>query len=145
MAAQTLDSDPEKRPIMDNRTGGDDLDNILSEQRRELMAAQTQDSDLEMAFKLQMQEAMTASLALVPSSSSHNSLPPSPPHECSYDAVLDIAASLMLEDVERFAQELEDHERTVLEMMKAKEDLSRRIHDQNYWPKMKKDNSIAIL
>nr|XP_028945176.1 uncharacterized protein LOC114819736 [Malus domestica] len=106
MAAQTLDSDHEKRPIMDDRTDGDDLDNILSEQRRELMAAQTLDSDLEMAFKLQMQEAMIASLALPP--------------------------LLMLEDVERFAQELQDHERTVLEMMKAKEDLSRRIHDQKF-------------
>ncbi|TQD91074.1 hypothetical protein C1H46_023358 [Malus baccata] len=132
MAAKTLDSDPEKRPIMDDWTDGDDLDNIRSEQRRELMAAQTLDSDLEMAFKLQMQEAMTASLALVPSSSSHNSPPPSPPHECSNDAALDIAAALMLEDVERFAQELQDHERTVLEMMKAKEDLSRRIHDQKF-------------
>ncbi|CAN6692493.1 unnamed protein product [Malus baccata var. baccata] len=132
MAAKTLDSDPEKRPIMDDWTDGDDLDNIRSEQRRELMAAQTLDSDLEMAFKLQMQEAMTASLALVPSSSSHNSPPPSPPHDCSNDAALDIAAALMLEDVERFAQELEDHERTVLEMMKAKEDLSRRIHDQKF-------------
>ncbi|KAM1999254.1 hypothetical protein FF2_006373 [Malus domestica] len=67
MAAQTLDSDPERRSIMDDRTDGDDLDNILFEQRRELMAAQTLESDLEMAFKLQMQEAMTASLALVPS------------------------------------------------------------------------------
>ncbi|KAM1178754.1 hypothetical protein ACFX13_018333 [Malus domestica] len=105
---------------------------ILSEQRRKLMASQTLDSDLGMAFKLQMQEAMTASLGFVPFSSSHNSPPPSLPHECSNDAVLDIAAVLMLEDVERFAQELQDHEHTVLEIMKAKDDLSRRIHDQKF-------------
>ncbi|CAN2060526.1 unnamed protein product [Malus fusca] len=115
MAAQTLDSDPEKRPIMDDCTNRDDLDNILSEQRRELMVAQTLDSDLEMAFKLQISEVMITSLALVPFSSSHNSPPPSPPHECSNDAILDIAAALMLEDVEQFAQELEDHERTFMQ------------------------------
>ncbi|KAM1999251.1 hypothetical protein ACFX16_006707 [Malus domestica] len=121
---------------MDVRTNGDDLDTILSEQRRELMTAKTLDSDLEMAFKLQMQEAMTASLAVKPSSasasSSHNLLPPSPPDDGSNDAVLELAATLMLEDVERFAQEREDHDRTVLEMMKAKEDLNRRIYDQKF-------------
>lgn len=123
---------PPHRPIMDDRTDPDDLHTILSEQRRDLMAAKTLDSDLDMAFKLQMQEAMAASLALKPlfasSSSSRNSPPPSPPH----DAILDLAATLMLEDVERFAQEWEDHERTVSEMMKTKEDLNRRIHDQKF-------------
>ncbi|CAL8999446.1 unnamed protein product [Prunus brigantina] len=117
---------------MDDRTDPDDLHTILSEQRRDLMAAKTLDSDLDMAFKLQMQEAMAASLALKPlfasSSSSRNSPPPSPPH----DAILDLAATLMLEDVERFAQEWEDHERTVSEMMKTKEELNRRIHDQKF-------------
>ncbi|KAI5322223.1 hypothetical protein L3X38_031295 [Prunus dulcis] len=121
---------------MDDRTDPDDLDTILSEQRRDLMAAKTLDSDLDMAFKLQMQEAMAASLALNPSlasgSSSRNSPPPSPPHDALNDAILDLAAALMLEDVERFAQEWEDHERTVSEMMKTKEDLNRRIHDQKF-------------
>ncbi|XP_068337243.1 uncharacterized protein [Pyrus communis] len=86
---------------------------------RELMTAKTLDSDLEMACKLQMQEAMTTSLAVKPSSASasspHNLLPPSPPHDGSNDAVLELAATLMLEDVERFAQEHEDHDRTVNE------------------------------
>lgn len=40
MVAQTLDSNPKKSLIMDDRTDGNDHDNILSDQRRELMAAQ---------------------------------------------------------------------------------------------------------
>ncbi|KAK9940219.1 hypothetical protein M0R45_016890 [Rubus argutus] len=35
---------------MDDRTDGDDLQAILAEQRRELLAAKTLDSDLDMAF-----------------------------------------------------------------------------------------------
>jgi hypothetical protein len=109
----------------------DDLHTVLSDQRRELMAAKTLDSDLDMAFSLQMEEAMTASLSLQPSTS--RSPPPPPPqvHE-EYDDVLDLAAALMLEDLERFAQEYEDHDRSLFEMRKAKEDLDRRIHDQNF-------------
>ncbi|XP_004295986.1 PREDICTED: uncharacterized protein LOC101314644 [Fragaria vesca subsp. vesca] len=112
-----------------------DLHTILSEQPRELMAAKTLDSDLDIAFSLQMQEAMTASLSHhLPSSSS---LPPPPPpplppiHD-EYDDVLDLAAALMLEDIEKFAQEYQDHERSLFEIRKAKEDLDRRIHDQNF-------------
>ncbi|PRQ33724.1 putative aminoacyltransferase, E1 ubiquitin-activating enzyme [Rosa chinensis] len=108
----------------------DDLHTILSEQRRELMAAKTLDSDLDIAFSLQMQEAMTASLSQQPSSSRP---PPPPPliHD-EYDDVLDLAVALMLEDVQKFAQEYDDHERSLFEISQAKEDLDRRIHDQNF-------------
>lgn len=112
-----------------------DLHTILSEQRRELMSAKTLDSDLDIAFSLQMQEAMTASLSHhLPSSSSLPPPPPPPPppiHD-EYDDVLDLAAALILEDIEKFAQEYEDHERSLFEIRKAKEDLDRRIHDQNF-------------
>lgn len=107
-----------------------DVHAILSEQRRELLAAKTLDSDLDFAFNLQMQEAMAASLALHPSSSSQ-SPPPLPPYEPN-DDVLDIATTLLLEDMERFSQEYEDHERSVLEARKMKQDLDRRIHDQKF-------------
>ncbi|XP_050367213.1 uncharacterized protein LOC126785649 isoform X4 [Argentina anserina] len=107
----------------------DDLHTILSEQRHELMAAKTLDSDLDIAFSLQMQEAMSASLSHHPSSSSR---PPPPPPLPLHDDTLDLSAALMLEDIEKFAQEYEDHERSLLEVRKAKEDLDRRIHDQNF-------------
>ena len=108
----------------------DDLHTILSEQRRELMAAKTLDSDLDIAFSLQMQEAMSASLSHLPSSSSSSSTPPPPPPV--HDGVLDLAAALMLQDIERCAQECDDHERSLLEIQKANDDLRRRIHDQNF-------------
>ncbi|KAM5583970.1 E3 ubiquitin-protein ligase RSL1-like [Rosa sericea] len=118
-------------PIMDDRRDAEDLQAILAEQRRELLAVRTLDSDLDMAFNLQMKEALTASLALQPSSSTQQSPPPSPPYEPS-DDLLDLAAAFMLEDVERFPQEYEDHERSVLEVKKLKTDLDRRIHDQKF-------------
>ncbi|PRQ33730.1 putative transcription factor C2H2 family [Rosa chinensis] len=116
---------------METPTDQTDVHVILSEQRRELLAAKTLDADLDLAFNLQMQEAMTASLALNPSPSTSQSPPPSQPYEPN-DDVLDIAATLLLEDVERFSQEYEDHERSVLEARKAKEDLDRRIHDHKF-------------
>lgn len=46
-----------------------DLTAILSEQLQEMARAKTLESDLDFAFQVQMEEAMTASLALSPSSS----------------------------------------------------------------------------
>uniref|UniRef100_A0A2N9FSW1 RBR-type E3 ubiquitin transferase n=1 Tax=Fagus sylvatica TaxID=28930 RepID=A0A2N9FSW1_FAGSY len=114
----------------------DDLRTTLSEQRRELMAAKALDSDLDLAYQLQMQEAMNASLALQTSTSSSSPPPPHLPNdvvtESSNDDVLDVAARLMLEDMERFVQELEDRQQSEAEMRKMKEDLDRRIHDQKF-------------
>ena len=114
----------------------DDLSTTLSEQRRELMAAKALDSDLDLAYQLQMQEAMNASLALQPATSSSSPPPPQQPNgvvtESPNDDVLDVAARLMLEDMERFVQELEDRQQSEAEMRKMKEDLDRRIHDQKF-------------
>nr|POF09911.1 putative e3 ubiquitin-protein ligase rbra [Quercus suber] len=119
----------------------DDLYTTLTEQRRELMAAKTLDSDLDLAYQLQMQEAMNASLALHnPATASSSRTPPHPKPNDDDDVVfipqspngdvLDIATTLMLEDMNRFVQELEDREQSEAETRKLKEDLDRRIHDQ---------------
>lgn len=47
-----------------------DLHCLLSEQRRKLAAAEAMELDLDFAFRLQLQEALAASLASQPSSSS---------------------------------------------------------------------------
>ncbi|KAM4095438.1 hypothetical protein ACJW30_08G030200 [Castanea mollissima] len=107
----------------------DDLYTTLTEQRRELMTAKTVDSDLDLAYQLQMQEAMNASLALHNPATASSSRTPPHPHP-NDDNVLDIATTLMLEDMNRFVQELEDREQSEAEMRKLKEDLDRRIHDQ---------------
>ncbi|GLT55234.1 hypothetical protein SLA2020_283750 [Shorea laevis] len=116
---------------MAKSTVRDDLNAALSEQRGVLMTAKTLDSDLDLAYHLQMQEAMTASLALQPSNSRCSSSPP--PNDAvssPNDVVLDVAATLMLQDVERFVQELEDGELSKEEMRKMREDIDRRIHDR---------------
>ena len=129
-----------KRPL-----NMDDLYTTLTEQRRELMAAKTLDSDLDLAYQLQMQEAMNASLALHNPATASSSRTPAHPHpqpnddddddvvfipQSPNDDVLDIATTLMLEDMYRFTQELVDREQTKAEMRKMKEDLDHRIHDQ---------------
>lgn len=110
----------------------DDLNAALSEQSHALKVAKTLESDLDLAFKLQMQEAMSASLALSPSSSCGKAPKPQPNDVVSspYDDSRDLAAMLMLQDVDRVLRELEDRRQSELEMRKMREDLDVRIHDQ---------------
>ncbi|EXB98575.1 putative E3 ubiquitin-protein ligase rbrA [Morus notabilis] len=116
-------------------TEADDLQDILAEQQRELMAAKTLDSDLDFAFQIQMQEAVAASLAFRPSGSTS---PPPPskgrndgvPSTDDNDNVLGVAEKLLLGDMERYIQECEDRKHSEDEMRKAREDLDRRFHDQ---------------
>ncbi|KAJ7980960.1 RBR-type E3 ubiquitin transferase [Quillaja saponaria] len=121
---------------MATSTDTDELQTLLSEQQREFMAAKTLDSDLDMAFQLQMQEAMNASLAIQPLAS--RSTPSTPLKVVTYfeddqnDGVLDLASTLMLEDLKAFAQELEDREQCEAEMRKMRDDLDRRIFDQTF-------------
>jgi hypothetical protein len=119
---------------MAKSTVTDDLTTALSEQCRMLMAAKTLDSDLDMAYQLQIEEAMKASIALQPSGSRCPPPPPQPNDAVSSpdDNVLDVAATLMLQDAERYVQELEDRERSEAEMKKMMEDLDLRIHDQKF-------------
>ncbi|KAB1226127.1 putative E3 ubiquitin-protein ligase rbrA [Morella rubra] len=112
----------------------DDLSTALSEQSGVLMAAKTLDSDLDFAYQLQMQEAINASLALQPSSSGSPPSPPSPNVDVysPNDGVLDIAATLMMQDLDRYMQEHFDRKRSEAEMTRMREDLDRRIHDQKF-------------
>lgn len=100
----------------------DDLQSLLSQQRRELMAAEAMDSDFDYAFRLQLQEALAASLASQPSSSDE-------PQPSSDDADLK-PTTLLSEELAKLEQEIKDHQQSEIEMRKMKEDLSRRMHDQ---------------
>lgn len=105
-----------------------ELQTLLAEQRRELTAALSTDSDLEFAFKLQMQEAMKVSLAVQsPSSSS----------EQQFDFPIDSVSSsgmahLLAEEIDKFERERSDREEVEAEMRRIRNDLSRRIHDQAF-------------
>ncbi|KAI3883800.1 hypothetical protein MKW92_006156 [Papaver armeniacum] len=98
------------------------------------MAATNMLSDHELAFRLQMEEALNASLALQPSSS--NSVQQESPF--SMDSVLtedipDFAHfKIQTLELDKFQQEIKDREQSEAEMCKISQDLSRSIHDQNF-------------
>ncbi|XP_010043702.2 uncharacterized protein LOC104432845 [Eucalyptus grandis] len=103
---------------------------LVAEQHRELMAAQALESDHDLAFRLQLEEAMAASLSLLPSSSSP---PPSPSPQTlapPADAASPSFAFLQSDELSRFRRELEDRELSEAEARRGREDLHRRIHDQ---------------
>ncbi|RDY09338.1 putative E3 ubiquitin-protein ligase rbrA, partial [Mucuna pruriens] len=103
----------------------EDLHCLLSELRRELAAAEAMESDLDFAFNLQLQEALAASLAEQPSSSSSTAL-----EELVDDGALN-ATALQCEELARVELEMKDREQSEREMRKTTEDLRRRIHDEN--------------
>lgn len=114
-----------------SKTDGD-LATILSEHRREFALAKALETDLDFAFELQMQEAMNASLALMPSPSESNDVVP-PESVVGSDENVDVLAmaeAFIQSDIESYAREREDRELCEAEMRAEKEDLSRRIHDQ---------------
>ncbi|XP_059660613.1 E3 ubiquitin-protein ligase RSL1-like [Cornus florida] len=113
----------------------DELQSMLSEQRREIMAVKAIDSDLDIAFKLQMQEAMNASLSLQPSSSSSSSLSSQPPQvhlpeDDDDDVTGSVLAHFLAEEIDRFEQERSDREQVEAEMRRMRDDIDRQMHDQ---------------
>ena len=100
----------------------EELQSMLAEQNRELAAAKATESDLDLAFRLQMQEALTAS-AQSPSFSTQFQLPDD-------DALEPGLASLLGDEIERLARDLSDRVQAEAEIRRLQNDLSRRIHDQ---------------
>ncbi|MCL7030642.1 hypothetical protein MKW94_030334 [Papaver nudicaule] len=100
----------------------------------EIMAATNLLSDHELAFRLQMQEALNASLALQPSSS--NSTQQDSPFSIDSvftDDIPDFAhLKVQTLELDKFQQEIKDREQSEAEMKKISLDLSRRIHDQSF-------------
>lgn len=107
----------------------EELNRIAAEQHRELSEARVFLSDLDLAYRLQLEEAMTASLAFQPSSSTSPTKSQQPPVMVSNDGAVNIAD---LQSLELDELEAEIKDRLVIETEKKKlqEDLHRRIHDQ---------------
>lgn len=111
----------------------DELHTILLEQSLELPAAMTFESDHDLAFQLQMQEALKASAALHHHSSSSSPPPITPPQ--SFKPPDDLAigiASLLAEDIARYERERSDRKHAEAETVRTRDDLARRIHDQAF-------------
>ncbi|XVF47116.1 hypothetical protein PTKIN_Ptkin03bG0083200 [Pterospermum kingtungense] len=107
----------------------DDLPSLLAQQNQELMAAHSLQSDLDFAFLLQLQEALSASLSL------RTSQPPPPPPPTStppQPLQNDTVFSLASQELSKLQQESLDHKRCLLETQKLKEDLKRRVHDEKF-------------
>ncbi|KAJ0476775.1 putative transcription factor C2H2 family [Helianthus annuus] len=107
----------------------EELTTIAAEQRREFTAAVAAESDLELAYRLQLEEAMAASLAAQPSSSNSSLQSPQPPPPISINDGGVNLQTLTL-DLEKFETEIKDQIVIATEMKKLQVDLNRRIHDQ---------------
>lgn len=109
----------------------DELQTILIEQSHELSASKTFESDLDLAFQLQMQEALhTSSFAL-----HQHSPPPSTPPQFQFpddDGSGLVAEELAAEEIARFERERSDREQAEAETRRMRDDLGRRIHDQAF-------------
>lgn len=106
----------------------DDLQSLIAEQQYELMAAVTLDSDHDIAFRLQLEEAIAASLAEHPSTSSA----PDPPPQASPVGDTPPASfpSFQSNELSKFEQEIRDRRLSESESKKIRDDLHRRMHDQ---------------
>lgn len=106
----------------------DELHTILIEQSRELPAAMIFESDLDLVFQIQMQEALKASAALHHSSDDDDETPPQfqlPNDHVSF-------SSLLAEDIARYERERSDRKHAEAETLRMRDDLGRRIHDQAF-------------
>lgn len=125
----------------------EDLLSLLSEQRRELMAAESLETDLDFAFRLQLQEAINASIPLLPSTAASTSasipLLPSTTASTSASASTSTASpligkveitaplsTLQYEEISKLEQKLKDRRQSEVETRRIRKDLDRRIHDQ---------------
>ncbi|KAL8089806.1 hypothetical protein AgCh_039321 [Apium graveolens] len=105
-----------------------DLQTLLLEQRRELAAALSTESDHDFAFKLQMEEAFNASLTSQPSSKRRR---------INFDVLSnnDSSSSIahfLAKDIDNFERQLSDRELVDAEMKRVRDELGRRIHDRAF-------------
>ncbi|GAB2275061.1 hypothetical protein Dimus_009830 [Dionaea muscipula] len=114
----------------------DDLSALLTEQRRELSEAKCFQSDLNYAFQLQMEEAITASVSSTASSSSSSFKVPPPDSLINSVSAenndLIHVVNVFDEEIERWQREQSDLEFCKIERRRNLEELSLRFHDQKF-------------
>ncbi|KAI9196318.1 hypothetical protein LWI28_022888 [Acer negundo] len=122
--------------VVNDADPADDYQFLLAEQRAELTAAQSLESDLDFAFRLQFEEAISASIANLPSSSKPSSSSYSSQRRqqqpTQNDTVVTTFAALQSEELKKTELELADSDQAKLEMCKTREELNRLIHDQMF-------------
>lgn len=102
-----------------------DLQTLLAEQSREFATAIAADSDLDLAYKLQMEEAIRVSLSTSQQQQQQFDLP--------NDAVSALGlVQLLADEIDRFEQQNSDHDHAQKELKRIRTDLRRRIHDHAF-------------
>ncbi|KAG0473717.1 hypothetical protein HPP92_015574 [Vanilla planifolia] len=117
-----------------------DLQFAVANQRHEFMAASAAESDLDLAFRLQLEEALSASVLHSYPSSSSASAAVTPevlvtdPSCSTSDADFALARALDIQslELERYQQECLDEELRRSELRRAAEDLHLRAHDEKF-------------
>ena len=114
----------------------DDLRSLLSEQRHELMAAEALESDHDLAYLLQLEEALAASLAVQPSTSTSTSTSSTSTSTSTSNPIIEPPkggvsgfAAHLTDELAKCEQEIKDREVSAAEARRIREDLDRRIHD----------------
>ncbi|KAK1587479.1 hypothetical protein Q3G72_013262 [Acer saccharum] len=122
--------------IVNDTDPADDFQFLLAEQHAKLTAAQSLESDLDFAFRLQFEEAISASIANLPSSSKPSlSLYSSQRRQqqpTQNDIVVTTFVALQFEELMKTELELADSDQAKLEMRKTREELNPLIHDQMF-------------
>ncbi|KAK1588278.1 hypothetical protein Q3G72_021593 [Acer saccharum] len=114
--------------VVNDADPADDFQFLLAEQRAELTATQSLESDLDFAFRLQFEEAISASIANLPSSSK-------PSSSSSYSSQRRQQQPTQNDTVVttlKIELELADSDQAKLEMPKTREELNRLIRDQMF-------------
>ncbi|KAJ6699415.1 RBR-TYPE E3 UBIQUITIN TRANSFERASE [Salix purpurea] len=125
----------------DDDDDDDDLLSLLHEQRREFMASQSLESDLDFAFRLQLDEAINASLTHLPPPPppppppSLSTLPhPPPPHlrrlQLGKPELLHLYPLYNLKKSQNLEQKLKDRRQSELEMRRTREDIEQEEEDE---------------
>ncbi|KAK3206066.1 hypothetical protein Dsin_020112 [Dipteronia sinensis] len=119
--------------VVNDADPADDYQFLLAEQRAELAAAQSLESDLDFAFRLQFEEAIAASIANLPSSSKPSSSSQRRQQQPTQnDTVVITFAAHQSEELMKTELELADRDQAKLEMRKTWDELNRLIHDQMF-------------
>ncbi|PKU65242.1 uncharacterized protein LOC110101456 [Dendrobium catenatum] len=114
-----------------------EFDLLVANQHRELMAASAAESDLDLAFRLQMEEALAASASASLSPPSCSSFPdaaagPSSSAAASIKADVSHALELQSLELDHYQLERRDSELCGAELRRVAEDLRCRAHDERF-------------
>lgn len=113
----------------------EDLDDgLISAHQRELLSASAVVSDLDLAFRIQLQEALAASLA-TPNPNPSSSAAPASHSEDVADADdddLSLVFRLQAQELERYQTEKKDHQMQELEIQRLTHDARLRDYDERF-------------